>query len=396
LQQGLELTNAFTQRLHDRIEACANAVPDLERGIAEFDCQVQELRANVQRTSDSLALDVSGSLEQLGSEVQDLKSAELTTSAGLVQLRSEFDENCHALQDTRQLLDKTRAESTNFKKGLDDICSREGQLGARLNDWKHQWTKLQPKLEAISKDTAHLKQVTDHQKESLCTLQQGYATSLNHIESLQNQQVQATFDLQEVQQSVSVTQRDVLDTREGLSRADQFASSLQTGMQKTDNELRRTASKMDGLETKHQSLCEVFEKTNGCVSDLSKEHRRSIASVQTLKQEIDKTNGSLSSARIQLEATESHLHGLKGEVGRTSEVVQRLDHGVEMCQASFAGLQKGFVETSSNISRRPSMLPKLSKDLMDSDLMRLDSATESTASRMSSRRSTMNMDVFCE
>merc|ERR1711865_909686 len=109
--------------------------------------------------------------------------------------------------------------------------------------------------------------------------------------------------------------------------------------------------------------------------------------------ELDKTNDTLSSARNQLDSTENNLHGLKGEMGRTSEVVQRLDHGVELCQATFAGLQKGFVETGGAVhaARRPSKLPSMLPKHA-SDEGRPDSATESTASRGSSRRSSLNND----
>lgn len=281
-------------------------------------------------------------------------------------------------------------------KSFEDMTAREGLLGGRLNDWKTQWSKLQPKLESISKDTAQLKQLTEHHEGTICTLQQGYATTFASIESLQKEHVQTTFDLQGLQQNLTGAQRDLSDTREGLARTNQFASTLQTASQKNDNELRRTALKLDGLETKNTSLCEVFEKTNGCVAELSKEQRKSVAGMQSLKNELDKTNDTLSSARNQLDSTESNLHGLKGEVGRTCEVVQRLDHGVELCQATFAGLQKGFVETGAgvhaNAARRPSMLPKLGSVLAHdaSNKQWQDSATESTASRVSSRRSSVN------
>merc|ERR1711865_875329 len=250
---------------------------------------------------------------------------------------------------TRQMLDKTCAENRNLTKSFEDMASREGQLGARLNDWKTQWSKLQPKLEAISKDSAHLKQITDHLDGTICTLQQGYATNFAAIESCQNKHVQVTFDLQALQQALTGTQQDLSDNRQGLSRAKEFANTLQTGQHKNENELRRTSLKLDGLETKHTSLCEVFEKTNGCMSDLSKEQRKSLMGLQNLRQELDKTNDTLSSARNQLDSTEHPLHGLKGEVGQTREVVQRLDHGVELCQATFAGLQKGFVETGGAV-----------------------------------------------
>jgi len=298
------------------------------------------------------------------------------------------------LQDSHQLLEKTCADNRHLVKQFDDITAREGQLGARLNDWKHQWSKLQPKLEAMSKDTAHLKQLTEHHEGTVCTLQQGYAANFGSIETLQNQHVQTAFDLQALHQNLAGAQRDSSDNREGLSRSNLFANTLQIAIQKNENELRRTSLKLDGFETKHGSLCEIFEKTNMSVADLSKEQRKSIASMQSLRHELDKTNETLSSARNQLDTTESNLHGLKGEVGRTSEVVQRLDHGVEMCQATFAGLQKGFVETGAGVhaARRPSMLPKLGSMLgHDFDNKRPDSATESTtSSRISSRRSSVN------
>jgi len=384
LQQGMEMANAFSHRLQERIEGCAGAVPELERNVSDFDCQFQALKANVQRVSDSLVTDVRRGLEQLGSDMDDLKSDQLKTCADLGRLRSDFGEHQEHLQDTRQLVDKTSMETATLTKSFGGVTSREDQLGARLNDWKHQWSKLQPKLEVITKETAQLKQLTERHEGTLCNLQQGYATNLGGIETLQKQHVQTTFDLQALQQHLTGTQRDLSDTREGLRRADNFASTLQATMQKTDNELRRTTLKLDGLDTKHSSLCDTFEKTNGCVADLSKEHRKSISNMQNLKHELEKTNDTLSSARNQLEATDNNLSGLKGEVVRTNEVVHRLDQGVELCQASFAGLQKGFVETGAHASRRPSMLPKLGQDV---DLKRPDSATESTTSRVSSRRS---------
>jgi len=393
LQHGLELTNAFTQRLHDRLEFCCSAVPELERGMAEFDCQVQAMKANIQRTSDSLAVDVRGIIDQLGSDVQDLKTDQLKTSGSLGQLRSDFSESCEHSKDGRQLLDRTCSDTANLRKSFDDMVSREGQMGGRVNEWKHQWSKLQPKMEALSKESARLKQLMEHHEGTLCTLQQGYATNFGCVEVLENKQVQTTFDLQSLQQNLSGTQLDLSDSREALSRANQAANATQIALQKTDNEMRRTSLKLDALETKHFTLCDVFEKTSGSVADLSKDHRRSISNMDNLKHELEKTNETLSSARTQLEATDSSLHGLKGEFGRASEVVQGLDHGVKLCQATFAGLQKGFVETGVHAARRPSMLPKLGSLGQEGDLKRPDSATDSTmSSRNSSRRSSLNAD----
>mmetsp|Transcript_90611 Transcript_90611/g.142151 ORF Transcript_90611/g.142151 Transcript_90611/m.142151 type:complete len:501 (-) Transcript_90611:24-1526(-) len=381
LQTGLELANGFAQRLHNKLELCAGAVPDLQKGLNEIECQMQGLRANVQRTSDTVVIDMQGSLDRMSSELQDMQASHLTERADVGQLRSGLDENSKHLQDMRELFQNVSSRDASLQRGFDELLSRENQMSARVNDWKTQWSKLQPKLEAVTKDTGHLKQLIEHHEGTICRLQQGYATSFSSIEALQKQQVQLGFHVQSLQDSLSGAQRDSNDTREGLCRAKQFSNTLQGGLQKTENEVRRICLKVDGLETKIGNLFNTFEKTNGCVAELSKEHRRSVNSVQSLKLELEKTNENLSCARGQMEATENHLNGLKGEFGRTSEVIQRLDQGVELCQASFVGLQRGFVETGTHISRRPSALPKLTK------VERPDSATESTRSDVSRRSS---------
>jgi len=391
LQTGLELANGFAQRLHNKLEACSGAVPDLQKGLSEIECQIQGLRANLQRTNETVVIDMQGSLDHMSSDLQDMRASHLTARADVGQLRSDLDEKSQHVQDMRELLHSVSSHDASLQKQFDELITREGQMSGRVNDWKTQWSKLQPRLEAVTKDTAHLKQLQEHHEGSICSLQQGYATSFGSIEALQKQQVQTTFDVQSLQETVSGVQRDSNDIRESLGRAKQFSNTLQGGLQKSENEIRRICLKVDGLETKFGNLCDTFEKTNGNVADLSKEHRRSANSVQNLKLEIEKTNDNLSCARGQMEATDSHLNGLKGEFGRTSEVIQRLDQGVELCQASFAGLQKGFVETGAHISRRPSALPKLTK------VERPDSATESTRSDVStrspSRRSSLAVDL---
>jgi chromosome segregation ATPase len=390
LQQGLELANGFAQRMHNQIEVCTAAVPELQRGIEEFDCQLQALRANVQRTSDSIDINIQSNLDTISSDLEDLRTTHLKTNTDLGNLRFDVNESRQYLEDTHQLLDKTCISVAQQQKSIDNLSSKENQLGARLNDWKTQWSKLQPRLEALTKESAHFKQLTDHHEAGICSLQQGYATNFSTLEALQKQHVQTTFDLQTVQENLCGTQRDINSCQEGLRQTNACFNTLQCRSEKTDAELRRVSLKLDGVDAKHTALCDTFDKTNGCVAELSKEHRRSVNCVQNLKQELDKTNDCLTSARNQLEATDSNMHGLKNEIGRTCEVVHRLDQGMEVCQAAFTGLQKGFAETGVTVSRRSSALPRLSK--VEGKIERPSSATESTASCMSSRRTSMFAD----
>lgn len=383
LQQGMELANGFAQRLHNQLEATTSLVPELQRGIGEMDCQLQAVRAHTQRTSDSVQLDVQGGLQRMGVEIKEFRDWREKSGAEMSQLRSDLGEQAGQLQDARQLLNATTTTTGELRTGFRELTSREGQMGERLNDWKHQWSKLQPRLDSMTKDVAQLKQLSEHHESGICSLQQGCAMNLGSIETLQGTHVKTTFDLQALHQSISSTQRDLADTREALSRAGQFSTTLQSGLLKSDNELRRVSLKVDALESKHISLCDAFEKTSGSVADLSREHYKSATHMQNLRHELGKTNDTLSGAREQLQATETGLVGLRGEMGRTTEVVQRLDQGVEHCHATFAGLQKGFVETGSAARRlSATTLPKLSPDatMETAGARRPDSATSTAES----------------
>jgi len=320
---------------------------------------VQALRANLQRTSDSVTNDLGRGVDKMADELYELKCSHSKGTADLEKVKGEVDRNGLLLHDTRKVLDTNTAATTILQKSTQEITAREAQLSAKLEGWKQQWSKLHPALEAIRKDTAFLKQGHDHHDSVVHTLQQGYAHNGNVVEALRDSHAKLGKDVQSVQQDLNLTQQGVADLRDGLDRATKFSNDLHTSLQKTEQDLKRTNMTLDGLETRHVALQDSFDKTNGVVSDLKADHRKSVSSVQTLHHELEKTNETLCTARNQIEHANMNLHGLKGDLGRTNDNVQRIDHGVELCQAGFSGLQKGFVETGTHIASRPITLPKL-------------------------------------
>lgn len=123
---------------------------------------------------------------------------------------------------------------------------------------------------------------------------------------------------------------------------------------------------MDSLELQHNTLLSNYQKTAGSVTDLLRGHRKAVSNVQNLQHELEKTNETLQSTRGHLEGTVMDLHEVKGDLGRTNDVVQKLDLGVEFCNAGFNGLRKGFQETGTHIQARSMMLPKLNHAGSDS------------------------------
>lgn len=359
LQQGVEFANGHVARLHQQLEGTEGLVRELQRTSGEGQCELQALRANLQRTSDSVTNDLRRGVDQMGEELFELKCSQSKGTAELEKLKGEVDRNGLLLHDTRKVVDTNTTTTTVLQKNSQEISAREAQLSAKLEGWKQQWSKLHPALEAIRKDTAFLKQGHDHHDSVVHGLQQGYAHTGNLIESLRESHTKLGKDVQSAQQDLSVTQQGVTDLRDGLDRATKFSNDLHTSLQKTEQDLNRTNLKLDGLETRHVALQESFDKTSGAVSELKTEHRKSVSSVQTLHHELEKTNETLCTARNQIDSTNMNLYGLKGDLGRTNDNVQRLDHGVELCQAGFSGLQKGFVETGTHITSRPITLPKL-------------------------------------
>lgn len=363
LQQGLELTNSYVQRIQAQAESTEGTTQDLQRSATETDCEIQALRANLQRTSDSLMIDVARSLEQMGSDIEVLKSGQTKSSTDLSHLKADFDQSNTLLQETRRVLDKNNADTAALQKNNDALTSREAQLGAHLMDWKNQWSKLHPQLDAVRKDAAQLKQRSDQHDSIIHSLQQGNATNFGGMEGLQTKHDKLSGEVQALRQGLSTTQQGVAETVENVTRGTAFANKLHTSLQKTDEEAQKASLRVDGLEVKSAALADSLDKATSSISDLSRDQRKAHSTAQSLQHELDKTNASVATAHGLTEAAHVKLHELRSELGRTSEAVKKLDQATEFCRASFTGMQKGFVETSAQLSSRPVTLPKMGRSV---------------------------------
>lgn len=359
LHQNHEGTRDHVQKLQDQLQVTAGTQPELQRGLLHLEGELQVLRANLERTNDDVDNSVKRSLDQLGSDVQGLKAWEGRSSADLQQLKADLAQKSQLLQETREVLDKTVAGANGLQRHFQDMMQREAQMGARVEGWKHQWNKINPALDALRKDTAFLKQRSEHHDVVVHGLQQGYATTFSSVEALDGKHHGLRNEVQALQESLGAAHKALEDTRDGLGKATSFSNNLHTVLERTAGDLNKTAQKLEGLENRHDVLTDHVEKTTSNLTELARDHRANAAQVDALQQDLHRANEHLSLTRNQLEATNSGLSSVRGELGRTNEAVHRLDHGVELCHAGFSGLQKGFAETGTHMSSRPITLPKL-------------------------------------
>lgn len=366
LREGLEMLNSYMQRIHNDLEATVDTVRAMEQGAGETQSELQSLQANMQRTNDALQGGVAKGVDRLAADLHELRANQTKTSKDVEMLRSDVDEKAKVLADTRQMLDKNNSSTACLEKICKDLAAKEEQLSGRLEGWKSQWSKLHPSLEQLRKDIGVLKQTSDHHDAVVHGLQQSYATTYSSFEGLQKSYDKFGSELAKVQQGTIDNQQGLLTTKEELGRCVAFTNQLHMGLQKTDAELSRAGMGIESLSTKHATLSSAVDQANNHVNELTREHRQSINSVQTLHHELGKTNETLYGAKAQLDATNASVHGLKGELGRTNEAVNRLDHGMEICQAGFSGLQRGFAETGAHVAARPLTLPKISPKGMPS------------------------------
>jgi len=358
-QQSLEHTNAHVDGINCKVMENSKRVPELQRALDTADAGIRELQEGMRKHMEEGVGALRRALEQLGLDTRDLQDGQSRSGAELQNLRSDFEKYSLLLQDARKVLDKTCSTTANLQKGLEAMTSREAQLGARLEGWKQQWSKLHPAMEELKKDGAFLKQRNEHHDAVLFSLQQGYATCFSSVEGLQSSHNKMGNDMQELSQSLQDTRQCLGDARDDLTRATSFSNNLHTALQKTDGDLHKVSTRASTLEQQHCALSEGLEKTNTNLSDLASEHRKSVSGLQLMRHDLDQTNEALGNTRNQLESAENNLQGVKNDLGRTNDTVQRIGHGVELCQAGFSGLQKGFVETGTHISSRPFALPKL-------------------------------------
>mmetsp|Transcript_61562 Transcript_61562/g.133251 ORF Transcript_61562/g.133251 Transcript_61562/m.133251 type:complete len:502 (-) Transcript_61562:170-1675(-) len=368
LQKGMELTNEYVQRIHNQSEGTADTVQELQRGAGDTLSELQSVRAQLQRTSDSVENDVQRILQRMSMDLQDLKGGHSKTCADVQHCRSELDRKARLLQDTCQVLEKTGTSVLNLQQSFEAMSVREGQLSAKLEGWKQQWSKLHPGIEAIRKDVNVVKQRSEHQEAVVHGLQQGCANTFSIVEALQRSHEGTAGEVMSVRHNITTTQKALDDTCEKLGRSIVFAECLQKNLARTDSDVHQTNLRVDNLESKQGTLSESMEKMDSDVGDLQRLVRGAAGNVETLQRELTKTNESLGATGRQLEATGAGVQTLNKELGRTNESLKRLDHSVELCHAGFTGLQKGFVETNSHIASRATILPKIGRQAVDHGL----------------------------
>jgi len=246
-----------------------------------------------------------------------------------------------------------------LQRHFQDMTAREAQLGARVEGWKHQWSKINPALDALNKDAAQQRQQTEHQDHLIHGLQTAYATTFQNFEALQSAQREDRGELKALNESNTSVLRGLEETREDLGKATSFSNNLHTALERTNGELGLASRRLLSIEGAHGRLNENYERTKGHVGDLLSHHRNTAANMQVIQEDLHRTNDTLSTTRQQLEAAGANLNNIRGDLGRTNENVRRLDHGLEMCNSTFTGLQRGFVETGTHMSSRPITLPRL-------------------------------------
>jgi len=388
LRDGVvDRTNTRVQKLHEAIERCvqnheclnsehdgskghirnlqnmmqvaATTQPAMQRSIIKLEEDMQETRTSLGRTNEDIETTIRRSMNLMGADLQDLKKKEGKSSEDLQRIQADLVQKGAFLKETREVLDKTVVGASGLQRQFQEMVQREAQMGARVEGWKHQWSKINPALDALRKEAAFLKQRSEHHDSVVHGLQQGYATTFSAVEALDGKQGRLRGDFETLRGHLTSAQKGLDDTRVELGKATSFSNNLHTVLERTIDDLSKTATKLDGLESRHTALTSHVEATTGNLADLTRNHHSSAVDIQNLSQELRRTNDTLSNARNQLEATGAGLQGVRSELGRTNDAVQRLDHGVELCHAGFSGLQKGIQETGHHMSTRPITLPKL-------------------------------------
>lgn len=399
LQQGLELTNHFAQRMHTQLESTTSLAQELQHDASGLECEMQALRANLQRTDDYVAADVAGRFDKMGAELQDLQDHRAKSSMDAEQLRADLDQTSHLVNDTRKVLDKNNIDTAGLKKSVEAIMSREAHLGARVEDWKHQWSKLHPHVEALRKDSAYLKQQTEHQGSLIHGLQQSAADNFSHIETTQQAQEKLHGQVQGLQQGLSTAEHGLGVVQDKLAKLTTLTNGMYDELQKDDSKLHAIDSRLDAQEEAHTALSGRVERVNEGVTELWHNHKKAATSMQATQHELAKTNEGVKAVWDQIGTTNANLSNLEGEMGRANETLQKLKYGVDHCHAEFTGLQKGFMDTSTHVTNRPAALPKIAQEsdgLSTSASSRRPSLSTEGASRprsnnsgpMTARRST--------
>jgi len=362
LHRSVEHSNGWLQRVHNQAESAASEMPELRRIVGEAECQLQGLRANLQRTNDCIGHDVKVTLDRLSTDLQETKVGLGETRSDLSQLKDDHARKSQHLQETRALLDKNCVASSNLQRSSEAQMARDAELGRHQESVKAQVTKMQSVVEGLHKDAAFLKQKQEYHDSTVHTLQQNHAAMYTGQETMQDSHDKLSREVHALEQGIKSVRDSLDDARNALNRTNGFTNSLHSGLDKACTDLQATCQRLDGLENRHASLTDGVDKTNGRLTELAMDHRRSVSDVEDLRHELSKSNEVLSSARNQLDSTNDRLAGLSGELGQTNEAVRKLDSGMELCQAGFTGLQKGFVETGAHIASRPLTLPKLSRE----------------------------------
>jgi predicted nucleic acid-binding Zn-ribbon protein len=358
---GMENSNGHVQQVHDHGQETARMVLQLQHELGELSCESQALRAQLQRTSDGVANDVTRTLDLLGSSLKDVKTYQTKAANDIVQLKQDVHRQDELIQDARKSLDKSACGAVEVRKLLEELGSKEAQLSSKLEGWKSQWSKLHPAVDALRKDALFLKQGYEHHDQMIISLQQGYSTTFSGLEDARKSQERAQAEIKSIQGELYVMKRDHGETADSLEKNASFANSINSAQKRMTEELRSAVMKLDGLESKHYGLFEGVEKTNNNVSELLRGQQTSTTNLQVLQHEVEKAFENLENTKGQLDSTNLDLTGLKDELGRTSAAVQKLDQGVESCRASFSGMARGFMETgrASFSEMRTPNLPKI-------------------------------------
>lgn len=359
LRDTVEMLSALVSRIQRDVQGTSHTVESLERGAEKMQVDLESMQTTFERSHDDTHGSISRNFEQLRVDVQSLRALQGNHGKDLEAIRSDHDEKATLLETTRQQLFKNGAQTSCLEKVLAEIKGKETEMGLQLEDVITHCSKLHLALVGVENDVTALKAQTDDQGVAVQGLQQNHAASTASFQSMQKSHDHISEEIVKLQKGAVDHQQHLSMTKEGLGRTVAFTNELFRNIQRTESEVCKAGVNIQSLASKQASMNRALEHASNYIGELTQQHQHSLTNVQSLQRELGKTKETLHTARAEMDATTNHLQGLKGEMARTNEAVSRLDNGIELCHATFSGLQKGLTETGSHVATRPLYLPKI-------------------------------------
>jgi chromosome segregation ATPase len=370
VQQGLFEQKSHVQRLQVQLEATVGQVAELQRSMKEAEGDIASIQANTQKSSDGITNSIKGHFDSVQRSLDSMKTSHDSTRTSLDQMKLDLKQRNEVLQETREITEKNTWKIESMNKVLTSNVSRATELCDRFKEASDHRAKLQHGLDTAELDVALLKKNLQHHDTSSQELKEAHESMSTNFHAYKQSHEKMGNDVRTLQHQVLSCQQGLSDTREGLGKTTELANKLHASLQDTNSELRKACLQLDENETKQNIIKENLDKTNECVTDLVRGHRKAVGEMHSLHHELGKTNETLHTARGQIESTNAGLSGLKGDLVRTKDTLERVDRGMESCHQSFSGLRKGFQETGAHLSTRPMTLPKLTQERLTKVEMR--------------------------